>query len=279
MDGVKQALSNLKSADGVESKISAYNQLVKIMQEFKNQLNLATTAENQLNSTNALNLKKEQLSLKMNNWLQNNSAAAKQFGADIKNLQIQLAQCNNGASLNNVERAFKNIELKARAAGVATKTLGDRIATQFSKYSAYFSVASVFMYATRAIRDMFKQVKSIDAALTELKKVTDETSESYNQFLTNASSKSKEIGTTIDGLVKSTADFARLGYEFGDAQELAEVANIYAVVGDEVQGVEGATESLISTMAAFKEQADGLSNSDFALSIVDKFNEIGKLIA
>ena len=72
----------------------------------------------------------------------------------------------------------------------------------------------------------------------------------------------------------STADFARLGYGFEDAQGLAEVANIYAVVGDEIEGVEGATESLISTMAAFKDEMNGLSDSDFALSIVDKLNEV-----
>jgi hypothetical protein len=60
---------------------------------------------------------------------------------------------------------------------------------------------------------------------------------------------------------------------------LAEVANIYAGVGDEIEGVEGATESLISTMAAFKDEMNGMSNTDFAMSIIDKFNEIGKLIA
>ena len=135
------------------------------------------------------------------------------------------------------------------------------------------------MWATQAFRSMFEQVKSIDSAMTELKKVTNETADSYNKFLNNAANRAKEIGTTIDGLVSSTADFARLGYGFEDAQGLAEVANIYAVVGDEVEGVEGATESLISTMAAFKDEANGLSNTDFAMSIIDKFNEVGNNFA
>jgi TP901 family phage tail tape measure protein len=135
------------------------------------------------------------------------------------------------------------------------------------------------MYATQALRSMFEQVKLIDSAMTELKKVTDETEESYNQFLTNAASRAKEIGTTIDGLVASTADFARLGYGFEDSQKLAEVANIYAVVGDEIDGVEGATQSLVSTMAAFKDEMNGMSDSDFAMSIVDKMNEVSNNFA
>jgi hypothetical protein len=103
-------------------------------------------------------------------------------------------------------------------------------------------------------------------------KVTNETDAAYSEFLTNASAKASEIGTTIDGLVTSTAGFARLGYDFSEAVNLAEVANIYAVVGDEIESVEAATQSLISTMAAFGDEVD-------AMSVIDKFNEIGKLIA
>ena len=130
------------------------------------------------------------------------------------------------------------------------------------------------MYTTQAMKDMFNQVVEIDTAMTELKKVTDETDASYDKFLSNASSRAKTIGTTISGLIESTADFARLGYEFNDAIGLAEVANIYAVVGDEIEGVEGATQSLVSTMAAFKDEMNGLDDGDFAMGIVDKMNEV-----
>ena len=163
--------------------------------------------------------------------------------------------------------------------GSSNLVFAKEMANKIKEYSVYFSAAEMFMYAEQALRSMFEQVKLIDSAMTELKKVTDETDASYNKFLTNAASRSKEIGTTIDGLVKSTADFARLGYGFEDAQGLAEVANIYAVVGDEIEGVEGATESLISTMAAFKDEMNGMSNTDFAMSIIDKFNEIGNNFA
>ena len=115
--------------------------------------------------------------------------------------------------------------------------------------------------------------------MTELKKVTNESDASYAAFLDNAGSRAKELGTTIDGLVSSTADFARLGYDFKEAQGLAEVANIYAVVGDDIENVEQATESLISTLAAFKDEMNGLSDSEFALSIVDKMNEVSNNFA
>lgn len=275
----EQSMNTAFKSGSVEQKIQSYNNYKRALESVRNQLKQNQIAEQSATNTVALNQAKQNLSLKMSNWLRDNSAATKQFGGEIKNLQAQLKKCGNMSTVNNVSKAFNNVTLQAKAAGVATQSLSDKLKTQFSKYSSYLSVASVFMYTTQALRSMFEQVKLIDSAMTELKKVTDETNASYDRFLNNAASRAKEIGTTIDGLVSSTADFARLGYSFKDSQGLAEVANIYAVVGDEVEGVEGATESLISTMAAFKDEAVDVSNTDFATSIIDKFNEIGNKFA
>ena len=83
----------------------------------------------------------------------------------------------------------------------------------------------------RGLKDMYSNVVDIDSAMTELKKVTNETDSAYSSFLSNASKRSVELGTTITDYVNSTASFARLGYSMSEAKELAEVANIYSVVG------------------------------------------------
>ena len=279
LDTLRQALTTLKSADGTDAIISANDRYLAILKQVNAQINLNAAAERNADSSIALQQQKQALALKMSNWLRDNSAAAKQFGSEIQKLQVQLKSCGNTDSVRQIGRDFQNVAMQAQEAGLTALSFGDRLKRQFSQYSAYFSVASMIMYGIQGLRSMFEQVKLIDSAMTELKKVTNETAESYNQFLTNAAKRSKEIGTTIDGLVSSTADFARLGYGFEDAQGLAEVANIYAVVGDEIEGVEGATESLISTMAAFKDEMNGMSNTDFAMSIIDKFNEIGNNFA
>ena len=127
--------------------------------------------------------------------------------------------------------------------------------------------------AIRGLKDMYSNVVNIDSAMTELKKVTDETDSAYSSFLTNASKCSVELGTTITDYVNSTANFARLGYSMADATQLSEVANIYSVVGDEISGIDEASSSVISTMQAFGIQAND------AISIVDKFNEVGNRFA
>jgi len=285
---LRQLLKDMTTADtsdDVRGLVDSYKKFSTVLESVENQLEQINIArkdaareEKAINDAAKLEQNKAKLSLQMQNWLKDNSAAAKDFGARIQELQRQLQSCD-GVQLDGIKREFQNITQEAKLAGKTTQTFGDKIKTQFQKYSAYFGVAELFMYAEQGLRDMFDQVVAIDTAMTELKKVTDESDASYNQFLSNAASRAKEIGTTIDGLVTSTADFARLGYSFEESQGLAEVANIYTVVGDEIDGVEGATSSLISTLAAFKDEMNGMSDSDFAMSIVDKFNEVSNNFA
>lgn len=281
IEEVNIALRSMQSAsaDGdIEKLIIANKQYEDALKKVENQLKQNRIAEQNASAQQKLDDDIILFQTKIDSWLTKNSAATKQFGSAMLDLKAKAEKCDR-TTLNHLESEFKQLDKAAEAAGKKTQTFGQSLKTQFSKYSSYFSIASLFMYVQQGLRSMFEQVKLIDSAMTELKKVTDETDASYNKFLSNAAKRSKELGTTIDGLVSSTADFARLGYGFEDAQGLAEVANIYAVVGDEIEGVEGATESLISTMAAFKDEMNGMSNTDFAMSIIDKFNEIGNNFA
>ena len=270
------AMADVYSADksgNVQRLIAANEEYENSLRKVNSQLKLYQQAEKQDYNNEILSQKRESLNSEMEIWLKENSRAAKNFGDEIRRLQASLGSLDD-RGVRLVGQQFKNITRQAKAAGEVGLTTFDQLKAKIKEYSVYFGAAELFMYAEQALRDMFEQVKLIDSAMTELKKVTNETEAAYEKFLTNAASRAREIGTTIDGLVSSTADFARLGYGFEDAQGLAEVANIYAVVGDEIEGVEGATESLISTMAAFKDEMNGMSNTDFAMSIIDKFNEI-----
>lgn len=122
------------------------------------------------------------------------------------------------------------------------------------------------------MRKGVQSIRELDAALTELKKVTDETEEVYDRFLGTASQTSARIGSTLSDVTSATAEFAKLGYNISEASAMAESALVYTNVGDNVD-VETGSQSIISTMKAFGIEADN------TMAIVDKFNEVGELIA
>ena len=273
IQALKDALRGIDDAGSTDDLIASYKEYEKILKRIENQLEINKNAERLSSNAENLDLRKQAASLDIDNYLDNNTRAARVFGDELRRLQKEINACDDSTAFRNLEQQVKNIKKEAAGLTKGTQTFGDRFKKQWEQYKSYLSVASVFMYVEQGLRDMFQQVVAIDTAMTELKKVTDETSATYDKFLTNAGQRASEIGTTIDGLVTSTADFARLGYDFADAANLAEVANIYTVVGDEIDSVDTATQSVISTMKAFKVEA-----SD-SMSIVDKFNEVSNNFA
>ena len=93
-----------------------------------------------------------------------------------------------------------------------------------------------------------ESIVKIDTAMTELKKVTNETDESYIKFLDGSAERAQKLGAKISDVVTATADFARLGYNLEDASILSDTATIYKNVGDGIGDINSASESIISTM-------------------------------
>ena len=202
-----------------------------------------------------------------------NTIAARKYKNELKDIQTALANATTGSALKDVNRQFTELKTTAAASGSLGKGVFATLKDNMTSLSPLFGMGAMINTAIRGLKDMYSNVVNIDSAMTELKKVTDETDSAYSSFLTNASKRSVELGTTITDYVNSTANFARLGYSMADATQLSEVANIYSVVGDEISGIDEASSSVISTMQAFGIQAND------AISIVDKFNEVGNRFA
>lgn len=215
---------------------------------------------------------------KMSTWLEKNSKASKDFGNSIDLLRNKLSTLNASGKLTtdefrSIQNEFKLIQQQAIATGKIGRSFGSTFSGAFKSILQYVNVSTIIYQSISGLKQMFQNVVDIDSAMTELKKVTNESSESYSKFLSTAGSSAKEIGTTVTSIIESTANFARLGYSFSDSQELAKAANIYAVVGDEIDSVDTATKSIISTMAAYK---DEITDS---MQIADKFNEVSNHFA
>lgn len=273
--------TRMNSGISGEKLVSVYERYNQILTKVKNNLSTVHSEVKQITAATpkmASGLDASKLSTEMSTWLSKNSRAAKDFGGAIQNLNKKLDMLSSTgklteSELKNIKNEFSEIKTQAAAAGKTGATFGATFKNAFESITRYVGVSTVIYKSIEALKQMFDNVVKIDSAMTELKKVTNETSAAYNKFLSNSGSVAKEIGTTIDGLVESTADFARLGYSFEDSQELAKVANIYAVVGDEVESVDVATKSIISTLAAYKDEITD------TMQIVDKFNEVGNNFA
>lgn len=200
---------------------------------------------------------------------------------DIADLQRWSAQFKDGTitagefskRLSALSSNFVTNSNVIKAAGEATQTWDERLGSLTAKFGTWFSITRVIMAAYRAVREMVTNVVELDTAMTELKKVTDETDVVYEKFLVRATSRAKELGAALTDTVNATADFARLGYSIKDAEKLADAAIVYKNVGDGIDDIGTASESIIATMQAFQIAPEDI------MSIVDRFNEVGNNFA
>ena len=233
--------------------------------------------EEEVAARKRITITQQQVSLKaqMQRYIMSNSKAYRAYSDELDSLMHTLQNESNLTSedLKQIRQRFIEIQSSARAAGVSGNTFFDTLKKGWAKFGGWSLVTKSMMAAWRTIKNMVTAVRELDDAMTELKKVTELSDQAYQDYIKTASKLSQAVGATLSNTVNATADFARLGYSVSEASELAEAALVYKNVGDGIDDISEASESLISTMKAF-----GVTAND-AMEIVDKFNEVGNNFA
>lgn len=169
--------------------------------------------------------------------------------------------------------SITNLRNNLKIAGKEGQSLTQWLGNAYKKFGSWMLVTRSIAAVSQGLHGMVSQVTAIDTAMVELRKVTNETNETYQQFTGDAIKRAKTIGTSVADTISATADAARLGFDIKDASKLADATLVYKNVGDGIDSVDVASQSVISTMKAF-----GIQASD-SMSIVDKFNEVSNHFA
>lgn len=130
----------------------------------------------------------------------------------------------------------------------------------------YIAGFEVFDFLKEIFQEGVQYVIDFDTALTEMRKVSDESVSSLKNFQAGSFDMANEVGTTALQIQQSTADFMRLGETLDEAAESAKVANKLMAVS-EFEGIEEATEALVAMKAAYSDIDQNV--------IVDKLNQVG----
>jgi TP901 family phage tail tape measure protein len=167
---------------------------------------------------------------------------------------------------------FYETRTGTRAVKTGMEEFLSSVGSKFKEVGRYLLSFSSFYRVWGEIQKGVTYIREIDSALTELKKVTDETDETYAQFLKTMSQTGAEVGATVKDLTNMAANWARLGYSIQEAGELAKSTAVLLNVS-EFTDADTASEALISTMQAY-----GYAAED-SMHVVDVLNEIGNNFA
>lgn len=169
----------------------------------------------------------------------------------------------------NQDTGITRSQLKSRSEykSLFGQIVGD-MGQEVTKLSKYLISMGGIDVVWQGFQQGIESIKEMDAAMTELKKVTSDTSDVYATVEKDMYSTGKDIGRDAVELTKSTADWARLGYNTQDSEKMSKWTGILMNVS-EFEQVDDATNALISIMQGFDKGADDVEN------VVDVLNNIG----
>ena len=182
----------------------------------------------------------------------NQAAEAEQVSVgEVKDLAKKLSELDTALNKSGKKTSSFFSEFASRLKGINAQFLAQ-----------YFSIQDWIRYLRQAV----SVITELDTALTEMRKVSNETLTSLKQYQGLTFDIASEIGTTSVALQNSTADWMRLGESLEDAAESAKTATVLMNVS-EFESIDEATTSLVAMSQAYKELSKG--------EIVDVVNKVG----
>lgn len=214
---------------------------------------------------------------KISQILRENSNMSDKAKAEIRDYYHQIESGNPSASLGVIHGKILDIVNAEEQAGRAGKSLWDIFKTS-RLHQMVAQVAGMFSFydAINGVKRGVSTVKELNTALTEMRKVSDESLQSLKNYQKQSFDTGDAIATTGLQLQNSIADWQRLGYSISEANELAKNSNIYKNVGD--MDISTATEHMVSSVQAWKSEFndDAVKTSE---EVMNRYNKIGNEFA
>ena len=208
---------------------------------------------------------------KIHKLLNENSKMSSEAKAKIRAYYAEIESGNPSMSLDKIHGEILKIYNAEVEAGRAGRTLWDTL-----KNSGFHQIAAQMagMFGVYDVinlgKEGFNVVRELNTALTEMRKVSNETVQSLKNYQATTFDTADAVGTTAKQIQNSTADWMRLGESMDQAAESAKTANVLLNVS-EFDNIEDATKSLVAMGQAYKDLDK--------MTIVDKLNEVGKIVA
>lgn len=204
-------------------------------------------------------------------YLNNNTKAMKKYGQAFKELSDKQKLATNNEELKHYNAEYRNLVSTVQKEGLTGRSFGDELKRGFNQIGQFVGTYAIFQKGIQTLKQMLGAVLDVDTAMTNLYKVTDETSAKYNEFLNNAGKTAKEVGRSVSSYITQTSEWAKLGYSMDESANLSKISSIYANVGEVDDKT--AVSDLVTVMKAYNVQYDD------ALTIVDKYNKLGNEFA
>ena len=177
-------------------------------------------------------------------------------GKSLYELLEALNQSNAPEKIGELKKKYAELRAESKKLGLESRNLLDVFEKLFGQHLSTMITMAALHKMQDALRIVYQNVVEIDTAVTELRKVSEYTGKSLEEYMGRAAEQAQKLGVSISDYVNSTADWKRLGYSDEDAENLATYSTLLKNVGDNIDDVNTSSSYLISTLQGFGLLAD-----------------------
>lgn len=177
-------------------------------------------------------------------------------GKSLYELLEALNQSDAPEKIGELKKKYAELRAESKKLGLESKNLLDVFEKLFGQHLSTMITMAALHKMQDALRIVYQNVVEIDTAVTELRKVSEYTGKSLEEYMGRAAEQAQKLGVSISDYVNSTADWKRLGYSDEDAENLATYSTLLRNVGDNIDDVNTSSSYLISTLQGFGLLAD-----------------------
>lgn len=260
--------ANQFNIQGIDSMADAYKYVGNEAEKAQRKIQKFRDSSSQENAETQAIIRISNLQSQLHDYLEKFPKVEKKLSSQVTALRDGLAAPNASRNVKELSQQMAELRARAKSMGLETENLIDKFENLFGQHLSTMITMAALHKMQEALGVIYQNVVDIDTAMTELRKVTNLTSEEYNKFMDRASIQAQKLGVSISDIINSTADWSRLGYSPEDAENLATYSTLLKNVGDGIDDVNTSSSYLISTLQGF-----GLLASD-AEDIVNKIDAV-----
>lgn len=260
--------ANQFNIQGIDSLADAYKYVGNEAEKAQRKIQKFRDSSSQENAETQAIIRISNLQSQLHDYLEKFPKVEKKLSSQVTALRDGLAAPNASRNVKELSQQMAELRARAKSMGLETENLIDKFENLFGQHLSTMITMAALHKMQEALGVIYQNVVDIDTAMTELRKVTNLTSEEYDKFMDRASIQAQKLGVSISDIINSTADWSRLGYSPEDAENLATYSTLLKNVGDGIDDVNTSSSYLISTLQGF-----GLLASD-AEDIVNKIDAV-----
>lgn len=271
VSGAKEwAKNNLDiSPDKINSVTDAINQLNIAYREATQEAKDFNKEASREKSINKASMEVANLKATIHDYIaEHKKLEGTDVGKSLYELLEALNQSDAPEKIGELKKKYAELRAESKKLGLESKNLLDVFEKLFGQHLSTMITMAALHKMQDALRIVYQNVVEIDTAVTELRKVSEYTGKSLEEYMGRAAEQAQNLGVSISDYIGSTADWKRLGYSDEDAENMATYSTLLKNVGDGIDDVNTSSSYLISTLQGF-----GLLAKD-AESVVDQIDKV-----